>query len=936
MRYSTLFFIGLLISALGGSHVATAQTTEDIASPFGTVTVSRDAFGNPAITGDNQLSVSWAQGYFHAMDRFFQMDFNRRTASGTLAEVLGQPALSNDIQLRTLGLRRAAWATWVALDDDTRSQLKAYADGVNAWLQSNPLPPEYDALELTSADRWTPVDTLAIAKILAFQLSFDLADIDFTIRAMAYQQAGQIGGFDGSALFSQDTHRSQPPDDRVSAPGFLAGIGGVGASDQGAGGFAASKRPAEINLDFQLGEVNAEAAVMAEAWKKQIEDIPLLKKALDPAKQGAGSNAWAVSGEHTANGMPLVANDPHLGLDTPSIFVEERLTVTGPNGFTAGGVGFAGAPGIIQGCTETFCWGSTVHPMDVTDVYQEQFLTNNLGLPTHTIYQGQAEPLQVIFQSYFVNQTGDGEANNLERANVSYQGGAITFVVPRRNNGPVVQVDGNTGLSVQYTGWGATFEFVAFQRINQARTLAEFEDALQLFDTGSQNFVYADTSGNIAYFTTAEMPIRADLQDDLAPAGGIPPWLIRDGTGQLNHEWLGVRNPQANQAVPFEILTWREMPKSINPARGYVANANNDPIGTSLDNNPLNQIRPEGGLYYLNAGYVAYRMGRIDRELEAMVPRGNVDLNDMIVLQGNNELRDAEVLTPSILTAFNNATEASAWPGLAALAGDPRVVEAVNRLAAWDFSTPTGIQAGYDPGDDPFNLAPPDGAEIDASVAATIYATWRGQMLDNTIDGVLTNIGLGDFLPDNREAFNGLAYQLRNFNTTGGVGASGIPFFNVPGAPDAATARDVIVLQSLRQALDLLASDEFAPAFGNSTNQNDYRWGMLHRIVFDHPLGIDPFNVPNGGGFSQVGQGLPGVARAGGYEAVDASRHSARADGLNEFMFGSGPARRFVAEMGEGGQRLQVIPGGRSGIFLSPFYSNQLPLWLTNQYHDQP
>lgn len=924
----------LLLAILAWPAAAQLAATQ-INTPYGTVDVVRDSFNNPTISGDADLAVTWAQGYLHADDRFFQMDFNRRGASGSAAALVGQAALANDIQLRTLGLRRAAWATWVAQDDSTRGLLKAYSEGVNAWLASNPLPPEYDVLELLSVHPWTPVDTVVIGKALALQLSFDLTDIDLTIRALAYQQAGQIGGFNGAALFSEDTHRTQPPDDRVSAPGFLTSIGGIGAAEDTVVAVN-DKSIREIALDYEIGQVNVKAAAMAARWREQISGIPLFEKALDPAKGGSGSNTWAVAGEHTVSGNALIANDPHLSLDTPSIFVEERLTVSGADGYTVGGVAFPGVPGIVQGCTDVFCWGSTVHPMDVTDVFQEQLLTNNLGLPTHTVYKGEAEPLQLVFQSYFVNNVGDGEVDNVSRANVSLDAGGITFVVPRRNFGPIVQVDGNTGLSVQYTGWGATFELVAFLNINRARNLQEFEAALQFFDVGSQNFVYADVDGNIAYFTSAEMPIRADLQDDMLPDGGIPPWLIRNGTGALNHEWLSVRNPQPNQAVPFEILTWQEMPKAINPAVGYVANANNDPIGTNLDNNPLNQVRPGGGLYYLNAGYAAYRLGRIDRELQSLIARGDVTVDDMAVLQSNHQLRDAEEVAPIVVQAFANASASGAWPGLAAFLADPRIVEAANRLAAWDFSTPTGIQDGYDPGDDPFNLPAPSQAEIDASVAATLFATWRGQALDNTIDGVLTNIGLGDFLPSERSAWTALAYQLRNFDQTNGVGASGIPFFNVPGAPDMATARDVIILKSLQEALDLLASDDFAAAFANSGNQSDYRWGRLHRIVFDHPLGSDPFNVPNGGGFSDLGPGLPGVARSGGYEAVDASRHSARADGVNEFMFGAGPARRFVGEMAVDGERLEVIPGGRSGVFLSPFYSNQLPLWLTNDYHDQP
>ena len=139
---------------------------------------------------------------------------------------------------------------------------------------------------------------------------------------------------------------------------------------------------------------------------------------------------------------------------------------------------------------------------------------------------------------------------------------------------------------------------------------------------------------------------------------------------------------------------------------------------------------------------------------------------------------------------------------------------------------------------------------------------------------------------------------------------------------------------SLQQALDMLASDEFAPAFGNSTDVMDYAWGKLHRVKFDHPLGVDPFNIPNGGGFMDLAPGLPGLARQGGYEAVDASSHSATADGLNEFMFGSGPSRRFVADMGPVSvDAQQAIAGGQSGNFMDPNYGAGLTLWLTNSYH---
>ncbi len=122
-------------------------------------------------------------------------------------------------------------------------------------------------------------------------------------------------------------------------------------------------------------------------------------------------------------------------------------------------------------------------------------------------------------------------------------------------------------------------------------------------------------------------------------------------------------------------------------------------------------------------------------------------------------------------------------------------------------------------------------------------------------------------------------------------------FFAVPGIDDPADQRDFKLLLSLGNALDLLAGDAFAEAFAYSTDQHDYRWGKLHRIVFDHPF-VDAFSIPSqpSGVFPQPVPGLPGIPTDGGFNVVDASSHSARADSVNEFMFGSGPVRRFVSE----------------------------------------
>jgi penicillin amidase len=173
---------------------------------------------------------------------------------------------------------------------------------------------------------------------------------------------------------------------------------------------------------------------------------------------------------------------------------------------------------------------------------------------------------------------------------------------------------------------------------------------------------------------------------------------------------------------------------------------------------------------------------------------------------------------------------------------------------------------------------------------------------------------------------------LLQFDERHGVGLSGVDFFAVPGVGDPAERRAVLLLDSLGDALALLAGPAFDAAFHGSTNQDDYRWGKLHRVVFDAVLG-EPWSVPPaGGGFPAPLPGLAGVPTDGGFNTVDASSHNARADSVNEFRFGGGPVRRFVAQPVPGGMSADsALPGGTSETLGSPYYGNLLPGWLTNE-----
>ncbi|MFK8010961.1 MAG: penicillin acylase family protein [Marinicellaceae bacterium] len=935
--YNQLFKKTLLIGALGmmfnsQSMAGTPSSTPGLMNP---VEVMYPETSVPTVSASSMADMAYMNGYLHARDRLFQMDYTRRLASGTVSELVGPAGISTDVELRTIGFDRAAFRSYEKASDESKVILQAYANGVNAYLDNNALPIEYAGLEITVAKPWSPIDSLAIAKLISFQLSNDLQEIDQTIALGTMQQVGALAGFDGTALFLEDLYRAAPPDDRVSVPGFLESIGGTVLSNNSTENFSSSSIKTISQVDIDL------AKNISEKWNSSAD----LKKFKNDGNKDKGSNVWAVSGENTVSGYPLVANDPHLSLDYPSVFYPVHLHVENENGveLNVAGVGFPGAPVVAQGCNPRLCWGSTVHPVDETDFYFEDVKTNLFGLPTHTIYKGEEEPIQWLFQFYNANIIGDGIMNNIEDQNVAYNGGGITFIVPRRNNGPILSIDSaaSRAVSMQYTGFSPTQEIQAFFDMARADDIYEFRQALTNFDVGSQNFGVADIDGNIAYYTGVEVPIREDLQTLMAP-DGVPPMFIRDGTGEFMNEWMPVTNPQVNQAENHEIIPEAEMPYWENPAQGWFANANNDPIGVSLDNNVLNQIRPAGGLYYLSqGGYSTYRMGRLDRLMSAAVADGGkVDATDMKAWQANTQAMDAELLMPYIANAFTRASSDGAWPGIQQFLADPRATATLAAFTSWDYSMPTGLAEGYDPFENPFALSEPSDAEINNSVAATIYATWRSMAVQNTIDATIAGVDaaigqdvLSPHIPGSKFGFNAFKNLLDNFDTAQGVGASGINFFTNPEAPTPEDARDFIILASLKQALDLLASDEFAPAFNNSNNIMDYRWGKLHRISFDHPLGAS-LSVPNGlFGFSTV-EGLNGISRSGGYQVLDASSHSIRADGLDEFMFASGPARRFVGLMTPTGPVIdQVIPGGQSGdITTEVLYVNQLFSWLVNSY----
>lgn len=881
--------------------------------------LTRDRSGIVHVEARNEADLWFMQGYVHARDRLFQMDEFRRTASGTLAELLGSSVLPSDVQLRTIGLRRAAVRSLAALSPQALAALDAYARGVNAYVAAHPLPVQYAALELTQFAPWTPLDSVVIGKLFAAQLSLE-TDIDNTLALAAYQQAGAVAGFDGKALFFDDLNRVAPldtaatvPDAQQRRPRPRPGHGGHGRPRwaEGAG-------------------VHDTAAQLAKRWREQLRQVPALHGVMQRDYR-PGSNLWAVSGRFTDSGRPLIANDKHLQITSPGVWYPIGLSVAGRRSSPAlrvVGDSFAGVPAVLGGYNAHLAWGSTNSLFDVTDTYQEQ-LVRDATSPSgfSSLYKGQREAVIPIPEAYRANRPGDGQPDNLVTVPAGGAIPAATLIVPR--HGPVVQFDPATGtaLTLQWAGAAATRELDAFLRLARAATVDEFKAALQFFDVGAQNWVVADGRGDLGYFTSGEVPVREDLQAGFV--AGLPPHFLRNGQG--GNEWLPAQNPQPQQALPFEVVPFAELPQIVNPPAGFFVNGNNDPSGVTLDNNPFNETRPGGGILYLSFNFndsTGLRAGQITARLKEVMSRRRVRFEDMQSIQADTTLRDARFFLPHLLNAFDRARRPGALPALAALAGQPGVAEAAARLRRWDHTSPTGLTEGWDAGKPAGER--PDGDNVRASVAATLYNLWRSRLAANTIDRVVGGAGLP--VPDSGNLIIALGHLLESFPQRGGKGASGLDFFPVPGVAAADDRRDLVLLQSLADALALAASDSFKPAFGKSTNQADYRWGKLHRVELPSNLGA-PFTLPSAGSvFPPPLPGLAGIPMDGGYQNVDVAGFDPRAATPDAFISRHAASQRLVAEVAPWGtSRVENIwPGGLSEQPGGEGYARYLKRWLAN------
>ncbi|AWB91371.1 penicillin acylase family protein [Aeromicrobium chenweiae] len=499
----------------------------------GEVEIKRDGKGIPQIYADTPEDLFLAQGYVHAQDRFYEMDFRRHVTSGRLAELVGDAALDTDKYVRTLGWRRVAEKEVALLDDSTLSLVKAYARGVNSYIDSrsgSELSLEYAVLGLTGPDYtpepWSVVDSLAWIKAMAWDLRSNMTDeID---RVLATQKLTVAQVEELYPGFPENHHTI---------------VGDEGTVQDGA---FVDEAPTAAGL--------ARTAVASlKKAKSSAEALPALLGIGD----GIGSNSWVVAGDHTATGKPILANDPHLAPSMPGIWYQVGLhcrVVSKACPYDVAGFSFSGLPGVVVGHNAKIAWGVTTMYADVADLYLERVEGDTYE------YDGKQVPLETRRETFKIA----GEKSQ-------------TITVRSTRHGPILsdldEDAEDVGESAQKTATRGSYEVAlrwtaldpeptikAVFALGRAQDWDEFRAAAKLFTVPSQNLLYADVEGNIGYQSPGTIPIRKK-GDGRWPVPGWDP----------SYGWKG--------SIPFD-----ELPTVLNPDEGFIVTANNKVIGDQYPN----------------------------------------------------------------------------------------------------------------------------------------------------------------------------------------------------------------------------------------------------------------------------------------------------------------------------------------------------------------
>jgi penicillin G amidase len=544
-----IFTAVVLVLALGGlTSVAIATVRKSFPEASGRLMVSglngpvevlRDSYGVPHIYADNPEDLFAAQGYVHAQDRFFEMDFRRHLAAGRLSELFGSSQFETDTYIRTLGWRRVAQQELGLLAPSTRRYLDAYAAGVNAYLGGRTaadLSLEYSVLRLQglryTPAAWTAVDSVAWLKVMAWDLASNHAQ-----EAEHAIITGKLGAGRAANLFPR-----YPLEDDF-APIVRRGDVVGKTFDPTASRSSARPLPGGVS-DDQLRK--ASSALQSAA--KISRAIP---RTLGSLEAETGSNSWAVAGSRTESGRAILSSDPHLATSIPSPLAQVGLhcrALSEACPFDVAGFSMASLPGVVIGKNNKIAWGLSTSYVDVQDLYLED-------VHGDTVHDGESYvPLQVITEEIHVR--GEDQPRII-RIRSSRHGPLLSDVDEQLQQVSASKspTTAQYGVALSWTGLRPGRSMDALLAIDQAQNFAQFRGAAALLSAPSQNLIYADTDGNIGYQLSGAAPLRRK-GNGMKPSPGWDP----------DYDWNG--------GIPFA-----KLPYVYNPPSGFLIAANQQVIG---------------------------------------------------------------------------------------------------------------------------------------------------------------------------------------------------------------------------------------------------------------------------------------------------------------------------------------------------------------------
>lgn len=561
----TKILLGLYLILLAASTACRAQTaapkidkTLSIVGLKENVVVRRDGRGIPYIEAKSEADLYFAQGFVMAQDRLWQMDLFRRVAGGETAEIFGGSALEEDKRWRKFGFAKIAADSLPLMQPETRAALENYARGVNAYiatLDDKSFPVEFQILQYRPRE-WRATDSILVGKILSDGLSSSWRQDLFKAMIPADKRAEMFDPHSNYdvLLFGKDNLATESTErtEKTKSKG----------------------KDLASSANFSENSVSSVAKLLNEAEnvrKSSLERVGLYAEDL------AASNNWVVSGKKTLDGKPLLANDPHLNATEPPIWYLVNLSA--PN-FKAAGVTFPGSPGVVLGHNENIAWGATNVGPDVQDLYLEEF--------------DAANPLRYKTPNGFETAQVRREEIKVRKNPLKPDTETVALDVVTTRNGVIFFEDAGKRYALKWTAFDPkNNELDAFYSVNHAKNWDDFKKAFKLYGGAMQNFIYADTQGNIGWYAAGRVPIRR-TGDGSLPYDG----KTNDG------DWTGM--------IPFE-----ELPNLYNPPSGYIVTANQRTVGTSYKYHDL-----------IARIFVPFRAARLNELLSSKSKLTSEDMRD--------------------------------------------------------------------------------------------------------------------------------------------------------------------------------------------------------------------------------------------------------------------------------------------------------------------